>query len=309
MYDILDYGRMVGDERRADAFVAGIRAAVEPGMVVVDIGTGSGLFALIAAQCGARRVYAIDPDPIVVLAKELAAENGFADRIEFFRAASREVTLPERADVIVADLRGILPLALDSAGALLDARERFLKPGGRFVPESDTIFVTVVDSEASYRRYTEPWSSAPYGLTFAAARRVGVNFWSRALATTDNMLTSAVRLAHLEYATLASPDLDATVRLEVLRAGTAHGAMLWFDARFADGSILSNAPDLPPAVYGRAFFPFEQAVPVDTGDVITLRIRAKLLNIYLWSWETWVERGGKRIASFAQSTFFAEAVP
>jgi protein arginine N-methyltransferase 1 len=60
-----------------------IEAALRPGNVVVDLGSGPGFFALIACQAGARRVYAIDLAEIVQFARHFAKANGFADHIEF----------------------------------------------------------------------------------------------------------------------------------------------------------------------------------------------------------------------------------
>jgi SAM-dependent methyltransferase len=109
MYSIADYGAMIADEVRMDAFVRALRQAVKPGAVVIDIGTGTGIFALLACRFGARRVYAIEPSDAIQVAREIAAANGCADRIEFIQAMSTQVTLSERADVIISDLGGVLP--------------------------------------------------------------------------------------------------------------------------------------------------------------------------------------------------------
>src|SRR5580765_20177 len=102
MYRVVDYGDMIADAVRMDAFVAALRGAVTPGCVVVDIGTGTGIFALLACSLGARRVYAIERNDTIEVARTIAAANGLSDRIEFRQALSTAVTLPEPADVIVA---------------------------------------------------------------------------------------------------------------------------------------------------------------------------------------------------------------
>mgnify|MGYP001184895145 CR=1 FL=1 len=73
---------MIADRVRMDAYVRALRQAVVPGSVVIDIGTGTGIFAMLACQFGARRVYAIEPDDAIQVAREIAAANGFADRID-----------------------------------------------------------------------------------------------------------------------------------------------------------------------------------------------------------------------------------
>src|SRR5258708_39533220 len=109
MYSLEGYGKMASDRIRLQAYLAALARTVKNGSVVVDLGCGPGLFALHACRLGARKVYAIEPGETIQIARDLASSNGFEDRIEFIQALSREITLPERPNVIVADLRGILP--------------------------------------------------------------------------------------------------------------------------------------------------------------------------------------------------------
>ena len=140
MYTIADYGAMIADAARMGAFARALGQAIKPGAVVIDIGTGTGICALLACRHGARRVYAIEPDDAIQVAREVAAANGYADRIEFIQAISTQVTLPERADVIVSDLGGAPALvpathSVDRrcARALSRARRRDDSAAGRCV--------------------------------------------------------------------------------------------------------------------------------------------------------------------------------
>jgi len=92
-----------------DAYVEALRRTVTPGSLVLDVGTGAGILALVACRFGARRVYAIEPSNIVEVGREIASANQYADRITFFQQRSEQVQLPERVDVIVSDIRGVLP--------------------------------------------------------------------------------------------------------------------------------------------------------------------------------------------------------
>ena len=95
MYNILDYGAMIADKGRMDPYVMALRDAVAHDSIVMDIGTGTGVFALLACHFGARHVYAIEPNDAIQVGRELAAANGFSEKITFIQALSNKITLPE----------------------------------------------------------------------------------------------------------------------------------------------------------------------------------------------------------------------
>ena len=157
MYTLLDHGVFIRDRRRVDGYAAALRRRITPGSVVVDIGTGTGIFALLACELGARRVYAIEPGDVIHLAREMAAANGCADRIEFIQSASTRAAPGEPADVIVSDLRDVLPLFGEHLPAIVDARRRFLAPGGSLIPARDTLWAAPAHAPGLYGRYAGPW--------------------------------------------------------------------------------------------------------------------------------------------------------
>ena len=73
--------RMLQDTARKRAFLDAIREVVRPDDVVLDLGTGSGILAVAAAQAGARQVYAVEPTNVIRIAELVARDNGVADRI------------------------------------------------------------------------------------------------------------------------------------------------------------------------------------------------------------------------------------
>src|ERR1700723_872068 len=93
MYLLDEFGDMIADRARLGAYADAIARAVRPGDVVVDLGCGPGIFALLACRAGAKRVYAIDTGEVIHFARQLAVANGFAERIEFIHGDSRQIQL------------------------------------------------------------------------------------------------------------------------------------------------------------------------------------------------------------------------
>ena len=168
MYSLHFYGRMLADRVRTDAYAEALRRAVKPDSVVLDLGCGPGLFALLACKFGARRVYAVEPDNTINLAREAALANRFADRIEFFQSLSTEITLPEPATIIISDLRGVLPWFQHHIPAIVDARARLLAPDGVLIPRRDVLWVAVVEAADEYEKIVGPWQDNEFGVDLSA---------------------------------------------------------------------------------------------------------------------------------------------
>src|SRR3954452_16487839 len=101
---------MVNCEPRMSAYAEALRRAAKPGCTVIDIGAGPGIFSILACKYGAGKVVAIDPSDSIELVRPIAEANGCADRITIFKGLSTDYSPPTKADVIVSDIRGILPL-------------------------------------------------------------------------------------------------------------------------------------------------------------------------------------------------------
>lgn len=298
---------MIADEVRMRAYVAALERSVTPGCTVLDIGTGTAMHALLACQMGAGHVYAVEPNDAIQVGRELAAANGFADRITFVQDVSSRLSLPQRADVVVADLRGVLPLFGRHIETIADTRRRLLAPSGTLIPVKDTMLAAVVEAGAVYERKVECWTIHARGLNLAAARRRETNWWWKERFTPDQLLTAPRHWATIDYTVTECPDARGELTWVAERAGTAHGLALWFDTELVPGIGFSNAPGAPKVIYGQAYFPFTEAVPIAQGDVVHATVEARFLGgEYLWFWDTVIlAQGDKRRvkANFRQGAF------
>ncbi len=309
MYDLHDYARMIADEARMGPYVRALEAVVKPGSVVVDVGAGTGIFALVACRLGAKRVYAIETSDVIEVGRELARENGVLDRITFFHNDAREVELPERADVIVSDLRGSLPLYGDHLAIIADVRERFLKPGGVLVPARDRLMVAVVESPDLYESALGP-SHGPLGLTLESMRarlcnRTGIDHdQERRPVRPENVVTNAAACATLEYANVELTPVAGRAQLSVTHTSTGHGLVVWFDAELVGEHGFSSAPGQKTSCYARVFLPWPRPVALLEGDAVTVELWAQV-NGEPWGWNSSVTAAREKMIAFKQCSFLS----
>lgn len=97
-----------------------------PGATVLDVGTGSGILAVLAARLGATYVRAVDINPAsVAVTRANAQANGVSGVIDVSTTPLGEVDEP--ADVVVANL--LAPALIDEA----DDLRRLTKPAGTLI--------------------------------------------------------------------------------------------------------------------------------------------------------------------------------
>ncbi len=213
---------------------------------------------------------------MIQVAREVAAANGFADRIQFVQAMTTNIDLPERVDGIVADIHGVLPLLGKSVVSILDARERFLKPGGWIVPSRETIWAAPVSSASAHARTIAAWTTG-YGFDLAAARVLSANEWTKQRLVGDDLLDEPRACAVLDYSSLDGPSVSGKMTWTIGRAAPGHGVGVWFDSETAPGIGLSNSPALGDRhVFGQGFFAWPEPIVLSAGDVVRVRLRADL---------------------------------
>lgn len=305
MYDLADYAAMIAFKGRTSAYARGIEAHVTPGSVILDIGAGTGILSFLACRAGASKVYAVESDNIIQLARETAADNGFSSRIEFVQGLTTEIELPEKVDGIVCDIHGILPVSGKSIVSILDARDRFLKPGGWILPAREKMWATLACCPSLHASLSSTWDTE-YGFDFGRARLKAVNNMRAVRLKPEDLLGAPQRWTVLDYETLEGSSLSGDLSWLIERNATAHGVCVWYEAETDPASMFTNAPAARERyVYRHAFFPWPEPVELMAGDRVTVSLRADFVNgDYVWSWNTALTSDSSHVkARYHQSTF------
>ena len=128
-FDAKSYQAMISDKSRTPLFYQAMEDRITEGQVVLDLGTGPfAIFAIKAAELGAKKVYAIEANKEAArVARETVAKKGYNDIIEVFEGFSTDIELPEKVDLVVAEIIGSIVSEEGVVATIADAHKRFAK--------------------------------------------------------------------------------------------------------------------------------------------------------------------------------------
>ena len=271
---------MLSDKVRNEAYRTAIAAIVKPGDRVLDMGAGSGVLSIFAAQAGASRVHAIERTDIAEVAREIIASNGLTDRIEVIQSDLEDIELPAKVDVIISEWMGGFGVDENMLAPLVIARDRWLRPEGRIIPGCVTAFiapmwVVEVHDEISH------WRSNPHGVDFSVVAHHTTNetIMAQWPVTVDELLAPPQQMwSHDAYTcSLAEADrvFESSCTFTAVRDGRMSALAAWFDADLGEGIHLTNAVGAPDTHWGRFMFPLRRTLEIREGAQIKTNVRCE----------------------------------
>ena len=241
---------MLGDKERNRAYREAIDRAVEPGMTVLELGTGSALLSMFAGRAGASRVVACEVSGVLAdTATEIVGRNGLEDRVTVIDRHSTAVEIgprmPERADVLISELLDPALLAEGVLSSVRDARRRLLKPDALVLPARAVVWAVLL--EAPERELSAPVRSIEgFDLSpMEMLRDPDRTIVTRLAGEPVRFLTDPFAALEVDLSTPgpAGAEQPAESIVPVAAPGTVHGIGWWFELWLDETTSLSTGPD------------------------------------------------------------------
>lgn len=275
------HSAMVQDSSRTPLIKKAIHKLVKPGATVFDLGCGTGVLTQMALEAGAQKIYACDVEEAVNLARWQIQSKDNKNRVTFFKGLSSEISLPEKVDVLIAEVVGSLGLNENILPSVIDARKRFLKKGGKIIPEGLKIYLAPIElkqiSHKSKKSNRNHIHEMPFMIDFINPSQIlsGEKKYCDLLFLKEN---------HYGY--------DQEINFIIERPGILGGFCGWIEITWAPGIVTKTSPFDPPTHWKQTILPLSRTYSVDKGDRVLFRLR-----IYpkekLFSGESVVEWGYK----------------
>jgi type II protein arginine methyltransferase len=270
------HSRMLRDEQRNSAYARAIARSVRKDMIVLEIGTGAGLLALMAARAGAL-VVTCEANPMIAeAAREIAARNGLSDRIKIIAKRSEAleigIDLPERADLLIHEIFGDSLFNEGVVASVADARSRLVKPEAVMLPARAELRVALIADELprnSSLDSVEGFDLSPFELlTHPITKRLGLGAEHIRVCSQPH---SALGVDFTQDAPFGAERETLTIQST---GGRIDAVAQWLRIDLGSGESLENDPFGGSGSHWKAPL-FYLARPIETlnGDPIEVMIR------------------------------------
>ncbi|XP_019181150.1 PREDICTED: probable histone-arginine methyltransferase 1.3 [Ipomoea nil] len=270
------------------------------GRVVVDVGAGSGILSLFAAQAGAKHVYAVEASEMADYARKLIAGNPlYAERITVIKGKVEDVELPEKADILISEPMGTLLVNERMLESYVIARDRFLGPNGKMFPTVGRIHMAPFTDEYLYLEIANKavfWQQESYfGVNLRPLHGSAFQgyFSQPVVEAFDPRSLVAPAISHvINFASIKEEELyEIDIPLKFISSVSTriHGLACWFDVLFNGSTVqrwLTTAPGAPTTHWYQLRCVLSQPLYVMPGQEITGRLKlvahkAQSYTIYL----------------------------
>lgn len=262
MQHILIYHEsMLSDPVRNSAFHKALKKHVGNGAAVLDIGSGTGLWAIAAAKLGAARVVAIEKEKLLIpIIERLISHNGVQDRVKVIEGDSRESRISGKFDVIISETIGNEAFDEEIVPIMIDARKRFLKKGGVVIPSS----IASVLAPAHLDKWCEVLP-ASVNLDYNYVEQLVLDIPKRIHDRSRlKLLANPVALARVDLTSVEAPPMltEMTAGWKLKDASKLNCLVLWAEAVLTKGVALETINSTNWTPTGLPVEPFEEGPAV-----------------------------------------------
>lgn len=265
---------MITDKVRTDAYRNAILNNPElfKGKVVLDVGCGTGILSMFAAQAGAAKVIGIDMSEMGVVAQQIVNDNGFGDVITIIRGKVEEIKLPvNKVDVIISEWMGYCLLYESMLDTVLFARDKWLVPGGHLFPDKCSMHIQGIEDSSARVNF---WDEV-YGFNMQAIkskitiRDAFIEDVPAKDVITDRALLQRIDIDHVKYDDL---DFHSDFALTFAKDATMHGFVASFDIGFERDcprpEYFTTGVESTPTHWHQVFFHVETPFTVVKGESV-----------------------------------------
>ena len=286
---------MMNEQHRNQAYFDALKAVVTDQSTVFEIGTGSGLLAMMAAKLGAKQVTTCETVPLIAeTAQQIIKDNHFESSINVIAKKSTDIAigqeLPAPADILVSEIFSSELLGEYVLPSLEDAKRHLLKPNGKVIPAAGSIMIGLFTGDDIYRNLQV---EDAFGFNLQGFNKIVSN--KRMIARNDlniELLSDGIDAFNFDFESEDYfPAQSKTLQISIKTAGRCYGLVQWMrlDMNGDQKVLFENHPSQTSKVsnWQQCAYLFDAPIDVKVGQVVI--VNAAHNRSVPWFWLDKVE--------------------
>ena len=285
---------MMNEQHRNSAYYDALKAVVTENSTVFEIGTGSGLLAMMAAKLGAKQVTTCESVTLIAeTAQQIIQDNNFEKTIKVIAKKSTDISigaeLEAKADILVSEIFSSELLGEHVLPSLEDAKRRLLKPHGKVIPAAGSIMIGLFTGDDIKRNLLVEDS---FGFNLQGFNKIVSN--KRMIARNDlniELLSDGIEAFNFDFEGEDDfPAQSKSLQIKAKTAGMCYGLVQWMrlDMNGDQKVLFENHPSQTSKVsnWQQCAYLFDAPIDVKVGQIVVVNAAHNRAVPWFWLDET-----------------------
>ena len=240
---------------------------------VLVINSGIGLYSLLCARAGAKKVYSLEPDKTYYkFQKKIVQLNGYQNIIEVHNCDVEDIYDIEKVDIIVCEFMGNFLLCNSLLTKVIMARDKFLIKGGLIFPDKATLYLCGIEDEEFKKKKFQMWDDV-YNVNMSSVKNATFREPLIDTFNKNNILSNIYPIYSIDLYKIKDNQLNFTVNFELnfLQSDFLSALAGWFDIEFSktpNTIKFTTSPSNQYTKWKQTIFYLENNIRVEKGNIM-----------------------------------------
>ena len=265
---------MINDKDRNNFYLSALKSVIKTNSNVLEIGTGSGLLSIMAANLGANEINTCETNSIMATtARQVIKDNNLSEKINVIQKKSNDIKIGtdinKPADILVSEIFSSNLLSEDVLPSLEDAKQRLISEKAKIIPEYGSIMIALFGGEDIGKNiYAEKFENIKLKKFNSIVSKKHV---VQRQDLKIDLMSKTFEAFRFDFVNKSNfPSENKKIEIEATKAGRSYGVIQWIKIEMGDGLKHENHPSnlTSASTWQKILYLFDDPIELSIGQKV-----------------------------------------